>query len=148
MNIIGGIIGGVLCGIIGAAIWAGISYGTGYEIGWIAWGVGGLVGLGCAWGSKGSGALPGTVAIIVTLLSILGGKYAAVELSIRKEIGSETEAVQSALAELQDDELVVSYLSDEIIEDRSSRGETVEWPPGVDPAEATKQSDLPTCNLG
>jgi hypothetical protein len=133
MNIIGCIIGGVIGGLIGAALWAGISYSTGYEIGWIAWGVGGLVGLGCGWGGKGGGTLSGTVAVIITILSILLGKYAAVDFAIRKEIGSETEVVQTALADLQHDEFVVSYLSDEIIGERSSRGETVEWPSGVDP---------------
>ena len=46
MNMGRGIIGGALGGLIGAVIWAGISYFTGYEIGWIAWGVGGMVGLG------------------------------------------------------------------------------------------------------
>jgi hypothetical protein len=124
-------------------IWAGISYFTGYEIGWIAWGVGGLVGLGCAKGGKGSSNLLGTIAIVITLLSILAGKYAAVEFGIRKEFGSEEEILQSALTELQKDEVVVSYLADEIIEERQAQGDTIQWPSGVNPEEASQQSDYP-----
>lgn len=124
-------------------IWAGISCFTGFEIGWIAWGVGGLVGLGCVWGSQGSGRALGVAAVVITLLSILAGKYAAVELSIRREIGSQEEVLQSAVAELQKDEVVISYLADEIVEERQSQGETIQWPAGVNPEEASQQSDYP-----
>ena len=39
-------LGGLVGGAIGAAIWAGIVYAIHVEIGWLAWGVGALVGLG------------------------------------------------------------------------------------------------------
>lgn len=35
---------GLVGGLVGAAGWAGVARLTGYEIGWFAWGVGGLVG--------------------------------------------------------------------------------------------------------
>ena len=44
MNRFGALAGGVVAGSIGALIWAAIAYFTGYEVGWVAWGVGGLVG--------------------------------------------------------------------------------------------------------
>jgi hypothetical protein len=143
MRIGGAIVGGALAGFLGAMIWAGISYFTGFEIGWIAWGIGGMVGLGCVWGGKGSSNLLGLTAVVITLLSILAGKYAAVELSIRNEIGSEEEVLQNALAALQDDEVVVSYLADEIIEEQEARGETIKWPSGVNPEETSHQQDYP-----
>ena len=143
MRIGGAIVGGALAGFVGAMIWAGISYFTGFEIGWIAWGVGGMVGLGCVWGSKGSGNLLGLTAVVITLLSILAGKYAAVEFSIRNEIGTEEEVLHNALAGLQDDEVVVSYLADEIIAEQEARGDTITWPTGVNPEEAIRQQDYP-----
>ena len=144
MNSLGGLIGGVVGGVVGASIWAGISYGTGYEIGWIAWGIGGLVGFGFAVGTRGSGGVhAGIGAVAVTVLSLLGGKYAAVELAIRDELGSKSEFIESAVADLANDELMVSYLADDIIQLRVSRGEPVDWPPGVDPAEADEETEYP-----
>jgi phosphate/sulfate permease len=143
MNMGRSIIGGILGGLVGAVIWAGISCFTGYEIGWIAWGVGGLVGLGCTWGGQGGGRPLGVVAVVITLVSIVAGKYAAVELSIRREIGSREEVLQSALTNLQKNDMVVSYLADEIIEQREAQGETIQWPSGVNPEEANQQSDYP-----
>lgn len=143
MNIGRGIIGGVLGGLIGAVIWAAISYFTGYEIGWIAWGLGGLVGLGCVLAAKSTGKLLGAAAVVITLLSILAGKYAAVHFGIRSEIGSEQEVLQNALAEIQLDEVVVSYLADEIIQQRQANGENIQWPSGVNPQEASQKSDYP-----
>lgn len=143
MNMGRGIIGGALAGLVGAVIWAGVAYFTGYEIGWIAWGVGGMVGLGCFWASKGNSNQLGTIAVVITLLSILAGKYAAVEFGIRSEIGSKEEILQNALAGLQEDEVVVSYLADEVIAVRQAKGDDIRWPTGVNPEEASQQSDYP-----
>ena len=143
MNMGRSIIGGALGGLVGAVIWAGISCFTGYEIGWIAWGVGGLVGLGCAWGGRGGGRALGVIAVVITLVSIMAGKYAAVELSIRREIGSQEDVLQSALTNLQKDDVVVSYLADEIIGQREAQGETIQWPSGVNPEQADQPSDYP-----
>lgn len=140
MNMGRGILGGVLGGLVGAVIWAGISCLTGYEVGWIAWGVGGLVGLGCAWGG---GRPLGAIAVVVTLVSIVAGKYAAVELSIRREFGNQEEVLQSVLTDLRKDGVVVSYLADEIIVQREAQGETIQWPSGVIPEQADQPSDYP-----
>lgn len=40
------VVGGLVTSILGAAVWAGITLATGYQIGWIAVGVGFLVGVG------------------------------------------------------------------------------------------------------
>lgn len=143
MSIFSGIIGGCMGGVLGAAIWAGVSAGTGYEIGWIAWGVGGLVGFGVAKGCKSGGALAGTVAVVITIGAILVGKYVAVDLALKQEVGSEDQVIQQAVDRLQSDEFVVTYLCDDIVAERESAGQLVNWPPGVNPQEASKQSDYP-----
>ena len=141
-GILNGIIVSFLCGIIGAAIWAGLAYFTGYEIGWVAWGIGGLVGFGFTFASRRSGALYGFIASIITILSILGGKFAYTDLIIGEEMGSKTDFIEYGLSEFLD-ELVLSYVSDEIIAELESSGETVEWPPDVDPEAADEEADYP-----
>src|SRR5215472_894450 len=43
-NLAGGALAGLAAALIGAAIWAGITFATNYQIGWMAVGVGFLVG--------------------------------------------------------------------------------------------------------
>ena len=74
---------GLIGGALGALLWAGVVYVTEYEIGWIAWAIGGLVGFSVALGNKDRGRSPmaaGSLAVIITTLSIVAGKYAAVEM--------------------------------------------------------------------
>ena len=136
-----GIIGGVLAGAIGATIWAAIAYFTGYEIGYVAWGVGALVGFGCVLGARSGSPALGVMAVVITLVSIVAGKYAAVKFSVQNELSSEV--LQNALNELEDDEVVISYLADEIVTEQEALGRDIEWPNGVDPEEATRESDYP-----
>lgn len=143
MNMLGGLIGGALGGLIGAAVWAGIAYTTGYEIGWIAWGVGVLVGFGVTRGGKGRGVPAGVLAVGITILSILAGKYAVIDLVLRKELGNQSEATASALASLDNEEHLISWVADDLIEALEARGETVDWPAGVEPTEAEKEADYP-----
>lgn len=137
---------GVVAALVGAAAWGGIAYVTNYEIGWIAWGIGLLVGFAVMFGcGSQAGPTSGILAVVLTCLSIVGGKYAAVELTLQKELqGSEmNEVVAGELARFDSDEYVISYLADEVAHSREEAGETVNWPAGVDPREAAAQSDYP-----
>ena len=74
-----GIVGGAVGGLIGAAIWAAIVYFTEHEIGWVAWGIGGLVGVGVKVASGGeSSTLSGIIAVPVALASVGLGKFLSV----------------------------------------------------------------------
>ena len=143
MNILGGLIGGAIAGVIGAAVWAGISYGTGYEIGWIAWGIGAVVGFGVAAGCKGGGAIPGILAVVLAVVSILGGRYAAIQLMISKELGDDSQIIESEVSALDDPVLLISYIADEVAYEFVEAGKEVKWPPGVDPGTATEQWEYP-----
>lgn len=59
--------------VAGALIWAGIGYVAHLEIGFVAWGIGALVG-GAARGAGGRGGPVGMTAAALTLASIAGGK--------------------------------------------------------------------------
>ena len=140
MNRLGALAGGVIAGSVGALVWAGIAYFTGYEVGWVAWGVGGLVGFGVVLGNSGNRSrAAGIIAVVITVMALMAAKYTTVQLVLSD--GSEiTEALVSGL---QDDELVVSYIADDVVVEFMSDDIPVHWPVGVDPSQATTQVEYP-----
>ncbi|MFG0273996.1 MAG: hypothetical protein ACF8QF_02950 [Phycisphaerales bacterium] len=132
---VGALVGGLIAALIGAGAWAGIGFATGYEIGWIAWGVGGLVGLGVHIGGREKlGAHTGLLAGALAALAVAGGKYAVVYATLDRELGGGLQVT---------DENVISYIADEFVAARIEAGDQVEWPRGVDPSKAWVQSDYP-----
>lgn len=80
---------GLVGGLIGAVIWAVITVASGYEIGWIAWGLGGIVGfcVRAASSDHHDGSTPGMVAAGLSILSICLGKFLAAIFLVRKALG-------------------------------------------------------------
>lgn len=143
-NLVGGIIGAVVAGLVGAGIWSGITYSTGYEIGWIAWGVGALVGFGALMGARREASpMLGGIAVAVSILALLTGKYITIELLIEKEIGDGSQYLQEAIDSLDDPEYLTSYIADGIAVEYEAEGKPVEWPSGVDPEYASESWEYP-----
>ncbi len=69
----------------GAGSWAAVSYFMDLELGWLAWGIGGMVG-GAAYGLGGRGPASGGIAAALVLASILGGKMLAVDAIIGRAV--------------------------------------------------------------
>src|SRR6185503_20496968 len=65
---------GILVGIPAAVVWALIAYLTGYEIGWVAWGVGALVGYAVAKSAHEPSASLGPTAAALAVGSLLLAK--------------------------------------------------------------------------
>ncbi|MEM1445661.1 MAG: hypothetical protein AAGF84_06365 [Planctomycetota bacterium] len=129
-NLSGAIFGGVTAGLIGAAVWAGLIVFADIEIGWIAIGVGALVGFGVALGSRGGSPATGMVAALIAVLSIVGGKYAAVSVLINSH-GSELVSEEM----FADDVFVTSYVADDVLMEMGTEGmalEDLEWPATAD----------------
>lgn len=82
------LLGAVAGGLIGAAIWAAITYLTGYEVGYVAWAVGGLVGLGTV-KLGGKGATLATAAGAIALGAMVLGKVGALHLTLNSGKGRE-----------------------------------------------------------
>lgn len=81
------VVGGLLGGAIGAAAWAFIAYQFKVEIGWIAWIIGAMVGIGASVGAQGmAGMMTGAYAAAVAAGSVLAGKYFA-GLSLLDDFG-------------------------------------------------------------
>lgn len=69
-------LGGLVAAGIGGAVWGAIAVWTGYEIGYVAWGVGLLCGLGVVMMSQGKrGILLQIIAVVTSVLGIAIGKY-------------------------------------------------------------------------
>jgi len=65
---------------LGAAVWGGVVLAFDYEIGWIAWGLGFVAGLGMAMGHEDEdGTLAGIVAAGISILGILAAKFIVFE---------------------------------------------------------------------
>ena len=123
------IIAGLVAGAIGAAVWAAIAYFANIEIGYIAWGIGLVVGIAVAAAGE-NGPLAGITAVAITILSILGGKFATVEMSIQ-EVQAELEnweQEQSFSADEVSDDVLQGMLADIIAEQREAAGQPVQWP--------------------
>ena len=130
---------GLIGGAIGALLWAAVTYFTGYEIGWIAWGVGGIVGFAVALGNSDHSRSPtaaGVLAVIITIVSIVGGKAIAVELLMP----SDAEIWEMFTANFEDEEYVLSFIADDVAMEFEADGKTLEWP---EDSEASAEVDYP-----
>jgi hypothetical protein len=72
-NLLFGIVGGILAAGIGAIIWALITYWTKFQIGWMAVGLGLLVGFAIRFLGKGESIKFGIIGAILALLGCLAG---------------------------------------------------------------------------
>jgi hypothetical protein len=129
------VVGGVIAGLIGAAIWGGITYATSLEIGWIAWGIGFLVGLGVRVGSGGEdGNAFGLIAAAIALGSVLAGKLFAVYLFVA--------SIPAFDVQLSPQSMIVGYALD-ICEERAAKGKPVRFAPGMSVDKANNPQDFP-----
>jgi len=100
---LGFIILGLAAAALGGGIWAGITIMTGYEVGYVAWGIGALVGFGVAVGAQGHPAAPAAAAGLA-VLGLVIGKLAIAQFggvgAFVDEISGDQELMAEALLEL------------------------------------------------
>jgi len=153
MNSMKWIAAGLAGGLVGAMIWAAISYFANTEIGWIAWGVGGLVGL-CvrvAAGNEDEGPLPGVGAAAIAIGSVLLGKYLAIHMAVASIAGG-FEVGEFTPADM------IERNANEIVREREAKGQVVlfrnaktnenangeaDFPPDIWQEASTKWTSLP-----
>jgi len=80
-----GIIGGLMAAAIGAAIWAAVTVITDFQIGWMAVGIGFLVGFAVRITGKGISKSFGYVGAILALASCLAGNFFSICAVISKQ---------------------------------------------------------------
>jgi hypothetical protein len=74
-NLVLGAAAGIAAGLVGALIWAAVTVATGYQIGWLAIGIGFLVGAAVRWAGRGTTQTFGVVGGVLSLLSVLAGNF-------------------------------------------------------------------------
>jgi hypothetical protein len=138
------LLGGLIGGAVGALIWVLVGYFTDREVGWIAWGIGFLVGVGVRYAAhladQEESAGQGVVAAIIAAGSILVAKYLVYSLLINVANAQ----VRAAIAQIpNDDESMTASLADDIVEEMTANGQAVNWPAGMTYDEALHQADYP-----
>lgn len=121
------IVGACVAGAIGAAIWAAIAYFANLEIGWIAIGIGALVGLGALIGARNDGNLwVGCVAAVIAVASILAGKYAVISIIYDQEFGDFVSDAETNL--VVDETWLLQEIVDDLAYERIDSGKPIIWP--------------------
>lgn len=91
------VLAGVLVGIPAAIVWVLIVYFTGYEIGWVAWGVGALIGFAVSKSAHEPDASLGPTAAALAVASLILAKVLIVEVAapsaVTKEVLKNRETV-------------------------------------------------------
>ncbi len=132
-----GTLGGVVAGVIGAGIWAGIVYATNREVGIVAWGVGGLVGLGVRLlVDEAHGFKYGLLAAAIAFMSLIGGKFVAVHLIV-SDI-----KIANEILHMSEQDMIMSK-ADDIVKERQAKKQRVNFAPGMTVEKASKQMDYP-----
>jgi hypothetical protein len=88
-NLVGGILAGTVAALVGAALWAGVTVVTDYQIGWMALGIGFLVGSAIRVVGKGITKVYGIIGATLSLIGCLLGNLFSIcyFISISEEIG-------------------------------------------------------------
>ncbi len=145
MGVFRWIVGGFAGATIGILIWVAVGYFTQYEVGWIAWGIGFLVGVGVRYGAhlgdQDEGVAQGILASCMAIGAIVTAKFLLFSTLVS---GVDAERLRE-LADLirYDQEAMVASIADEIAEEMMDRGATINWPPGMTYEEAFRQADYP-----
>jgi hypothetical protein len=131
------LIGAAVGGAIGAGIWAAVAYNMNLEIGWIAWGVGLLCGLGAMMAVRDDADhLTGGIAAVVAIASVAGGKYLAVHYFVQDFTAGMTQI------ELTDSDAQV-YMADQLIPEYEASGTPLKWSEGMTAEDADTLDKYP-----
>ncbi len=93
MTLLAGLYGS-LAALAGSLIWAGITYATGYQIGWMAIGVGALVGVGVRLG-EGEGKATALFAGGLSIVAMLFGNVMAIQITLDRFVTEATNEMAS-----------------------------------------------------
>ena len=97
-NLVLGIISGLVAAVVGAAIWAVVTVITKYQIGWMAVGIGFLVGFAVRAMGKGMTPIFGIAGALLSLVGcLLGNLFSACGFLAQSESISTASAIASAL---------------------------------------------------
>ena len=115
------LVAGLIGGAIGVLAWVLVGYFTNYEVGWIAWGVGALAGIGVRAAARDTtGTAPGLTAAGVAVACVVAAKYLVVMLLLNKHM---PELPSTAVIRT---EVMIARQADKVVEEREKAGQMEE----------------------
>lgn len=133
MSVVRCLVGGLIGGATGIAIWVLVGYFTHYEVGWIAWVVGFLTGVGIRYAAylhnEEASFGKAILASLMAIGAILTAKFLVFALLVG---GRGDEILRQAANQMRfDDDAMIASIADDIADEAVKRGETIAWPPGT-----------------
>jgi FtsH-binding integral membrane protein len=107
-NLVAGSMAGLIAAVSGAAVWAGVTVVTEYQIGWMAVGLGFLVGIAIRTMGRGIDQVFGVVGAVMALVGCVLGNVFTIAWYISAQTGS---SLMSVLTQL-DMELVIDLITE------------------------------------
>ncbi len=145
MSILRWLVGGLLGGAAGVILWVLVGYFAHLEVGWIAWVVGFLTGVGVRYAAylnnEDASFAKGALACIMAVGAIFLAKFLVFSL-LTSGRGSEP-VVHRAMPKRFDDEEMVAAMAGDLADEATERGEKIAWPPGASLDTAAQKSDFP-----
>jgi hypothetical protein len=124
MTYLKALLGAFIGTAIGGAVWVAIGYFTHYEVGYVAWAVGGLSGMGVAFmvSENQRDIMTGTLAVAMAVCGILASKYLVVSLLVDQAWGG---AIGD---EVYTPEMHTSDLAATVVDEWTAAGKQINWP--------------------
>jgi len=111
-NLVGALVGGGAAAIIGGVLWGLIAYKTEHEIGYMAWGIGFLCGIGVLLLSGGRKGVPfQVIAVLSSILGIGMGKYATFFFAAKAALAERAGPVTAAKLSLFSPKAITYFLT-------------------------------------
>lgn len=139
------LLGGLIGGAAGALIWVVVGYASEYEIGWIAWGIGFLVGAGVRYGAylgdEDESEAQGFLAAAMAFGAIVTAKFI---LFLILTNGMDAGGLGDLAGKIRyDDEGMIASIADEILLDMMGEEVEIRLRSGVTFDEASHEADYP-----
>ncbi|HBE70856.1 MAG TPA: hypothetical protein DDW52_22145 [Planctomycetaceae bacterium] len=139
------LIGGAIGAVVGGLVWVLLGYYANIEVGYVAWGIGILVGLGVRFAahldSIEESEFQGVVAAAIALLAVITSKFVVFYLLVSGPMSSILD--EAAESSSIDDGTVMTMLADNVVEELEERGRTIRWPAGQNKETAVGEADYP-----
>ncbi len=111
--------GGAVAALLGGGIWTAIVLGANLEVGWVAWGIGVLVGLTMSKLTPTRGQAIGLLAAILAALGLVAGKTMIIAIGTKPALVQDIQAdstwmAQAALADLRQTETLPAGVQEQL----------------------------------
>ena len=118
------LIAGFVGAAVGGAIWVAVGYYGEMEVGWIAWGIGLLAGIGVRVAAgESDGVGPGVAALVAAIAVVVISKYLVVSFAINAALAG---AFQDAGPPTRDDQ--ITWVADQVVEEYEADEKEIAWP--------------------